>query len=264
MAKQEFPPQLSDRDRRVMELFVKHDFSMQALEAAHPEISAGEIMRVAAMMLMALEQEAADEEEPPKRTGKRKGKGKNAKSGDAYQIKITLKGSKPPIWRRVVVPVEITLDVLHEVIQDSMGWYNCHLHAFTIDGEEYQGRGMDGFWDEDAGALDEADYRLCDLVTGAKDVFDYVYDFGDNWEHKIAIEKVIPAAQKPPMMTCLAGKNTCPSEDSGGLWGYYDKLRILADPKDPEHEEVKEWMAEGEPNEFDIELVNKRLAKLKS
>ena len=65
-----------------------------------------------------------------------------------------------------------------------MGWYNCHLHAFTIDNEEYQGCGLDGYWDDEADALNEADYRLCDLVAGENDTFDYDYDFGDNWEHR--------------------------------------------------------------------------------
>ena len=65
------------------------------------------------------------------------------------------------------------------------------------------------------------------------------------------------------MMTCLAGKIRGPLEDSGGLWGYYDKLRIMADPDDPEHEEVAEWMDPVDPTEFHLDEVNKELAKLK-
>jgi hypothetical protein len=260
MAEHKRPSRLSERDRRLLELFVKHNFSIKSLQAAHPEIPPGDVVRVSAMMLMAMEMEGSGGEA---KAPKRKRKGKKSNAGDAYQIKISLKGSKPPIWRRVVVPVEITLDLLHQVIQDAMGWYNCHLHAFTIGEEEYQGRGMDGYWNENSGALDEADYRLCDLVAGEKDTFDYVYDFGDSWAHKLTIEKVIPAAQRPPMMTCLAGKNACPVEDCGGLWGYYNMLRVIADPEHPEHEEVKEWMEEMDQADFDLEKVNGRLAKLK-
>ena len=76
MAEHELPPHLSEQDRRVMELFVKHGFSMKALQAAHPEISLGEIMRVATMMLIALDQEAADEDEPPKPEGETEGERK--------------------------------------------------------------------------------------------------------------------------------------------------------------------------------------------
>jgi Plasmid pRiA4b ORF-3-like protein len=146
-----------------------------------------------------------------------------------------------------------------------MGWYDGHLHAFLIDGEEYQGAppfedGIDPYTD----ALDEAEYRLCDLLPGAKTKFLYTYDFGDDWEHSILVEKVIPAEDKPRVMVCLAGRGRCPKEDSGGLWGYYDKLAILADPNHPEHEEVKDWMGEIDPEEFDAEEVTRALQELKA
>jgi hypothetical protein len=253
---------LSPGGRRIIELMEKYNFSMEELRAAHPEISSEEIISASVEMMDVIEQfAAAPEDSRPARKAKRKSK--KALSGDAFQIKITLRGSKPPIWRRVVVPVDIRLDKLHDVIQTVMGWHNGHLHAFEIDGEAYQGRSLGADWDEDSGALDESEFRLGELVSGAKDKFSYVYDFGDDWDHTLAIEKLIPASDHPPMMTCLAKKNRGPLEDSGGLWGYYDKLRIMADPNDPRHEEIAEWMDAIDPTEFNLEAVNQRLAELK-
>jgi hypothetical protein len=251
---------LSPQTTNIVKLLHKHKNSEKALLAAHPELTRLDLAAAVEEVMRAVE---AMNNTAPAPKASRKSKRKSAPSGDAFQIKITLRGSKPPIWRRVVVPVEIRLNQLHDVIQAVMGWYDGHLHAFEIAGEEFQGRGTDGYWDEDSGALDEANYRLGDLVSGAKDKFSYVYDFGDDWNHTLAIEKVIPASDHPPTMTCLAGKNRGPLEDSGGLWGYYDKLRIMADPNDPQHEEVAEWMDLIDPTEFDLEEVNKRLEKLK-
>jgi hypothetical protein len=256
----EIAARLSPQALRIVNLFEKHGHSEKALLAAHPEITRLDLLTAAEELRRATEA-LNGAALAPKAVSK--SKRNRAPSGDAFQIKITLRGSKPPIWRRVVVPVEIRLDKLHDVIQTVMGWHDGHLHAFEIDGEEYQGRSLGGYWDEDSDALDESDYRLGDLVSGAKDKFSYVYDFGDNWDHTLVIEKVITASDHPPMMTCLAGKNRGPLEDSGGLWGYYDKLRIMADPDDPEHEEIAEWMDPIDPTEFNLEAVNERLATLK-
>ncbi len=188
-----------------------------------------------------------------------KRKKKAAPSGDAYQLKITLNGSKPPIWRRVVVPSEITLAGLHHVIQLVMGWGDEHLHAFNIDGQEYSQPSPDDEMEYE----DEAEYRLGDVMNRPKGKFRYVYDFGDSWEHDIVLEKIIPAKDAPAMMVCTAGKMRCPMEDCGGIWGYYDLLKVLADPKNPEHENMKEW-AGGviNPEDFDINAVNKNLKSL--
>jgi hypothetical protein len=256
-------PLLSPRAIQLMELFKKHNYSMDAMLAAHPEITPGEVILASVELMEAMEQLASAAPRQAAPASRRKKK-KKTQSGDAYQLKITLRGSKPPIWRRVVVPAEIRLDLLHEVIQTAMGWYNCHLHFFEIDGEMYEGRSPDGLGDDDLEGLDEADYRLCDAVAEEKAKFHYEYDFGDGWDHTITVEKIIPASEQPQTMTCLAGKNRCPVEDSGGLWGYYDKLRILADPNDPEHEEIKEWMGPVDPTEFDLDAVNAALAELKA
>jgi hypothetical protein len=188
---------------------------------------------------------------------------KQPPSSDAYQIKITLRGSKPPIWRRFVVPADVTLATFHQVIQEVMGWYDSHLHTFKIDGEEYTRRSREGI-DLDMEGEDEGRFRLRDVVPDEKSKFHYVYDFGDDWEHTLLVEKIIPASDKSEVFGCLAGKGRCPLEDCGGIWGYYRLLEILGNPKDPEYRDMKEWVGgKIDPEEFDLTAINRSLAQFR-
>lgn len=187
-------------------------------------------------------------------------------TGNLYQLKIALARSKPPIWRRILVPADGTLEKLHMAIQAAMGWEDDHLHAFEIGGESYGGRDpMGGELDSDD--LDERKYRL-DEVAGEKAKFGYQYDFGDSWDHTIKVEKTIAAedavAKALEPFTCMAGEGACPPEDCGGLWGYYEKLEALKNPKDEYYEEVREWMGDGfDPEAFDVKGANKRMKYLR-
>ena len=108
-----------------------------------------------------------------------------------YQMKVTLIGSKPPIWRRFLVEDTITLGKLHDILQIVMGWTNSHLHHFIIDNEFY---GMP--LDDDFGDMrtkDETRFKLNQLVSGKGFKFGYEYDFGDSWEHDLVIEKILPS-----------------------------------------------------------------------
>lgn len=188
------------------------------------------------------------------------GKKKTKASDRIYQMKITLKGTKPPIWRRVEVPGELTLGRLHEVIQAAMGWYGGHLHQFTIDGMEY------GLPDEDLGIdIEDEDRMTLDrLQLGEKSKFLYQYDFGDDWEHDILVEKILPRVAGRHYPVCVKGKRACPPEDVGGVWGYTDFLAIIGDPKHPEHEEMLEWVGgEFDPEDFDLQRVNARLGSFR-
>ncbi len=160
-----------------------------------------------------------------------------------YQIKITLKDVKPPIWRRIQVKSDITLHSLHRTIQTVMGWEDGHLHKFDI-----------------RAPSSEPKVRLNQLNLVEKQKFLYVYDFGDNWEHTILLEKILPIDEKTQYPICLAGERSGPPEDCGGPWGYMDLLDVLDDPNDPEYEERVEWIGEDfDPELFDIEKINKRL-----
>jgi Plasmid pRiA4b ORF-3-like protein len=178
-----------------------------------------------------------------------------------YQLKITLAWSKPPIWRRVIVPAAIRLDRLHDVIQIAMGWTDSHLHDFRV-GETIYGRP-----DPDLGleVFHERRHTLQDLATQVKQRFEYHYDFGDSWDHHIVVEKILPpdATFKHPV--CLAGKNACPPEDCGGIPGYYDLIDAIKNPKHPRHEELVEWLGEEwDETAFDLDAINARLRALKT
>src|SRR4051794_24697397 len=173
-----------------------------------------------------------------------------------YQLKITLRDSKPPIWRRVEVPDTVTLAQLHQIIQASMGWYDSHLHQFTVGRIHYGVPDPDDFEE----VRDERRVRLNQILTEPKQKLVYEYDFGDGWEHVMLLEKVLAPEQGTEYPRCIAGKRACPPEDVGGVWGYASFLEIMRDPKHPEHAEMLEWVGgEFDPEEFDLAVVNQAL-----
>jgi hypothetical protein len=182
---------------------------------------------------------------------------KKAASKEIYQLKITLTGIKPPIWRRVQVPADLTLAKLHDVIQVVMGWTNAHLHQFIIDGTYYGLRDPDFGLDD---VEDERKVKLNQVVRGEKAKFTYEYDFGDSWEHALVVEKVLPPESGVKYPVCVEGKRNCPPEDCGGIWGYEEILEVLQNPKHPEYEERLEWLGgEYDPEAFDVAEVNRGL-----
>jgi hypothetical protein len=179
------------------------------------------------------------------------------------QLKITLRHSKPPIWRRVVVRADMTLDRLHRVIQTTMGWTDSHLHQYRV------GRTCYGIPDrefDDLGEmLNEKQYSVADLAPKAKQKFIYEYDFGDSWEHEVLVEKVLPPDASCKHPVCLAGANACPPEDCGGIHGYHELLAALADPEHEQHEGMKEWVGgQWDASRFNLEATNARLKRLKA
>jgi hypothetical protein len=177
-----------------------------------------------------------------------------------YQIKVTLKGSKPPIWRRMQVAGETTLAQLHRILQRVMGWEGYHLYQFVVGGREY---GDPSILEEMEGE-DARRVTLATLVRGEKDTFLYEYDFGDSWDHELLIEKVLPFEAGKRYPVCLTGKRACPPEDCGGIWGYAGFLDAIQDPQHPEHEEMLAWVGgEFDPEAFDVDEVNRELQRLK-
>lgn len=173
-----------------------------------------------------------------------------------YQFKITLVGTSPAVWRRILVEPSTTLGELHYIIQAVMPWEDYHLHQFRIGKKFYGDPETDDFgsqtldeWQIDVGALHWKKIRR----------FSYEYDFGDSWEHTIEFEKIVPRRQEMVLPFCLDGHRACPLEDSGGPWGFSDKLKILRDPKNEDYERIKEWMGDFDPNNFSITAANDRL-----
>lgn len=180
-----------------------------------------------------------------------------------YQLKITLKWSKPPIWRRILVRQNMRLDRLHTVIQCVMPWTNSHLHRFVVGSVYY---GVPDPESAIADVLNEKRYTLADLAPALKSNFIYEYDFGDGWAHEVVVEKVLPPDAEFKHPVCLAGAKACPPEDCGGMGGYYNLLAALANPKHPDHEHLTEWLG-GEPwdpERFDLAETNEYLKRLKA
>jgi hypothetical protein len=205
-----------------------------------------------------------------------------------YQLKVTLAGTKPPVWRRLVVPGDIRLHELHDVLQNAMGWTDSHLHQFIVKSDqpkltraqvdEMYRRGK---WPSPAEVSglrylsdpafgmeeveDETKVRLDALAPGPRAKFVYEYDMGDSWQHQILVEKILdpdPGTTCSPH--CVDGALACPPEDCGGVWGYYDLLDAVADPKHPGHEDRLEWLGgDFDPEHFRADEVNRYLAKLK-
>ena len=179
-----------------------------------------------------------------------------------YQLKVTLERSKPPIWRRILVPSNINLGQFHIVLQIVMGWENSHLHQFIV------GQTFYGMTDDEIGAdfgldiEDETQYRLDDLLTTEKSSLLYEYDFGDGWNHKVVLEKKLPYDKAAKLPSCIKGKRACPPEDCGGVWGYEELLEVIKQPSHPEYDSMIEWLGgEFDPEEFDIEETNKVLSR---
>ena len=179
---------------------------------------------------------------------------------NVYQLKATIMETKPPVWRRILVPEDITLFRLHDVLQAAFGWWDCHLHEFEIGGSRYGSDDGEG-WDPPE---DERRARLRNLV-GDGSSFLYVYDFGDNWRHKVVVEKAFPSEKGARYPACTGGRRACPPEDCGGPWGYLAFLEAIKDPAHEEHESMLEWVggqfdpAAFDPADFQHHLVLGRL-----
>jgi hypothetical protein len=174
-----------------------------------------------------------------------------------YQLKVALPGSEPPIWRRILVTGDIDLSGLHAVLQISMGWTDSHKHQFERDGQVF-GNPRDG--SASAQMLDESHTPLDQVLRGEKDALWYQYDFGDRWDHLVTLEKILPHDRRLRLPVCVEAAGACPPEDVGGIWGYYDLLDALSDPRHPDHAElIVKYGAYPDPDAFDVHPVNEML-----
>ena len=173
-----------------------------------------------------------------------------------FQLKIALNGTKPTIWRRVLVKDSISFYRLHMIIQNVMGWWNSHLHEFSVNGLR-----IGDPYDDDTGEVtDSKKVRLEEFLSHEKQIFTYIYDFGDNWEHIILIEKTLERDPSKKYPFCIAAKRNCPPEDCGGIWGYENLLKILQNKNHKEHKEMLDWVGgKFDSEHFDLEEVNKNL-----
>jgi hypothetical protein len=175
---------------------------------------------------------------------------------EVYAIKVTLLGTRPPVWRRILVPRDITLRNLHRTLQTVMGWTDSHLHQFVFQRQSLSdSRSRVG-----SKVADENRTKLGELMgtVGAKLL--YEYDFGDGWQHELLLEEVL-LGDESFQQICVAGKRCCPPEDCGGPHGFAELLKALQDANDPRHEEVCAWLGDFVPESFSVDETNRRLRR---
>lgn len=178
-----------------------------------------------------------------------------------YQLQVTLTGIKPPIWRRLQVPESFNLCCLHSAIQVAMGWTDSHLHQWEKGGENW---GVPE-WDEfgDLNLIDERKTRVADVLQSEGDSMTYVYDFGDDWQHKVVLEAIgaMDAHGKKP--TCLGGERRCPPEDVGGVSGCEEFLEAIFDPQHENYKQFVRWAGGHFIDDFDVQAANQRLLTMR-
>ncbi|WML33156.1 plasmid pRiA4b ORF-3 family protein [Clostridium sp. OS1-26] len=199
----------------------------------------------------------------------------------AYKIKISLKDTELLIWRRIIVPAEITFKRLHDIIQISMGWRDNYLYDFNIIEEKLRVTGDEKtiveyeFYSKKkltkkndpygyvAKMLEitpklSSDIKIDKYLSNYKNI-EYVYDFGDYWKHNIILEEVLEDYENN-YPVCIEGEGACPPEDIGGIFAYEQFLESVNDKSHPEHQKLKEW-ADKQHYEyiFDIESINRQM-----
>ena len=183
-------------------------------------------------------------------------------------MRLDLHGAKPPVWRRLELPGDLTLPRVHDVIQAAMGWNNSHLHRFRT-GSDHRSPYFVTTFDLDEGeeGVLEDDVRLDQLVSAEGDALWYEYDFGDGWDHKLVVEEVLD--EPPATARCTGGRMACPPEDCGGIGGYeelaawvrsgYDDALLPEVFDDAAH--ARDWLPlDWHPDHFDVEEANAALA----
>lgn len=186
-----------------------------------------------------------------------------------YRLKVSLRDLSPMIWRRLLVPADLTLYGLHRAIQIAFGWEDYHLHAFKLHGRRY-GTMWTG---ERHHHADGREVVLADLDLRLRQRIFYEYDFGDLWEHDIRVEARLVREAGKVYPTCIAGARAGPPEDIGGPVGYHallDRLRFGdidrlfgggADDDDDDHGDDDDLLSAFDPERFSRRAVNAELKR---
>ncbi len=181
----------------------------------------------------------------------------NPRDTQAWQLYVELEDVRPKVWRRLLVPLTIDLSRLHVMLLWGTGWDGGHVHEFVFGHDHYGATEPGREFPDDL--MPEEDVTLSEAL-GKRKSFEYLYDFGDAWWHKVKVEKIVTLNAPIETAQCIGGENACPPEDVGGAPGYEEFLAALADPNHPEHAEQKEWIGRPfDPRAFDIDEVNARL-----
>jgi hypothetical protein len=180
----------------------------------------------------------------------------------SYLIRIELLHTHRPIWREVWVPSDLTLDMLHDVIQEAMGWDDDHMHGFEFKKQQFVSLEFTDGYDDDAGKPEEL-VELSELLKRVRQKLTYTYDFGDNWQHSVTLKKQVPLNLEQ-LFTCIAGEGACPMEDCGGVYGHERVCAFAKGGVDDGFMPYEEWgVDQYDPDAFNIDSVNGLLSGLK-
>jgi hypothetical protein len=213
------------------------------------------------LMIESLMRQLRDQTPPTKRKRDPASVAGITTSTSMYQLKVTLRDSRPAIWRRIQVADTTLLPHLHGILQLAMGWTNSHLHSFRVGKTIYAEPSPDDFYP----VTDYRSVRLNEIAPAVKDCFVYLYDFGDSWEHDVVVEEILQAEKGTRYPRCLDGQRACPPEDVGGVGGYADFVKAIRSPRNPEHAEMLAWVGGAfDPDKFDLRGVNGMLQVFQS
>jgi hypothetical protein len=174
-----------------------------------------------------------------------------------YQLRVSLVGVEPEVWRRMLVTGNLGLGKLHELIQLTVGWKDCHLHMFRLgDGRRF---GPAHAALEELDLEDERRVKLRTVAPETGSSFWYHYDFGDDWTHQVLVEDIITPQEAGLTPRCIDGRRACPPEDVGGPPGYQQYLAALEDARHPDHQQMRRWRGPFDAEAFDLDRVNLRL-----
>lgn len=171
-----------------------------------------------------------------------------------FRLHLELEDVTPPVWRKLLVPSNITLADLHAALNEVMGWTNSHLHQFILRDRRFGDVTMPD--SEELELEDERKVRL-EALIGEGQSIGYEYDFGDGWLHRVEVEKKLEFDARLPYPLCVGGARACPPEDCGGAGGYEHLLEVLQDEKDEEHDDLVTWVGgHFDPDGFDVNRTN--------
>jgi hypothetical protein len=175
-----------------------------------------------------------------------------------FQLKVTLRDIDPPIWRSIQVAEDTKLPRLHRILQLLFNWEDYHLHDFIVGRRVYSVPHPDDAFNERK-VIDESPVPLSGIVDRVGASFEYIYDFGDDWQHDILLEAILLPTPGVFYPRCIAGARNGPPEDAGGAGGYAAYLAALADPDHEEHQNMLAWRGTFDPDAFSIEAINASL-----
>lgn len=176
---------------------------------------------------------------------------KSRKKPQLLEFKVSLIGTSPLVWRKFEAHDFILLGELHALIQVTMGQETAHLYEFEIDGKQFVPP------DPDVGGEDIERLELRSILNG-KTSFQYIYDFGDGWEHEVEITRVLKDDPRRRYPICTGGENACPPEDCGGIHGFATLKKTLAGPKSKAKDELLTWLGGFyDSKTFDPNMINR-------